>query len=208
MLRIVAGDETAFEILVRRHEDRVYALAYRVLGNGAEARDVAQEVFIKLWENPRAWKSVRRPSVGQAFPPALFTTWLYRVTLNRALNRQRMLKLKRWISLKNADVDADADADGQFVDDRPAPDEELIRREEAEHLNRAFQALNSRQKAALHLRYRENLSVKEVAQALGVSAKSAESLIFRGKQGLREMINGGKGKVHDGAEGPKKRQTS
>ena len=172
MQRVVGRDETAFGILVRRHEDAVFRLVSRILRNNPEeARDVAQDIFFYLWENPRSWK-----------PKAQFSTWLYRVTTNRALNRRRALKVKSFFSLSD------------FEDDQmPATDEDpsqsLEVTEEGIRFEKEFNALPPRQRAALHLRYRENLSVGEVAESLGVSVKSAESLLFRGRQRLRERLD-------------------
>ena len=176
MQRVADGDETAFEILMRRHEDNVFRLAVRILnGNIEEARDVSQEVFIRLWENPRAWK-----------PTALFTTWLYRVTTNRALNRRRAMKLKSFFSLsemKDEELPAASEAD--------SPVQTSERNEDLTRFEREFNLLPPRQRTALHLRYREEMPVVEVAGALGVSVKSAESLLFRAKKTLREKLTGG-----------------
>jgi RNA polymerase sigma-70 factor (ECF subfamily) len=175
MLGVGEGDESAFETLIRRHEDRVFHLAYRIVGHRDEARDIAQDVFFAIWENPRAWK-----------PTHLFTTWLYRVTVNRALNRRRVMKFKSYLSLSRSggDDDDNDDVEMEVADESPDPEQLAIHRDEVGRLNRAFQQLPPRQRAALHLRYREGLPVKDVAQALGVSVKSAESLIFRGKRSV------------------------
>ena len=172
MMRVREHDEAAFETLMRRHEERVFMLAFRVLGSREEARDLAQELFIALWENPRAWK-----------PTALFTTWLHRVTLNRALNRLRMLKVKLFLRLSDYDPD-----ELPIPDPSPNPEQQVTDAERQQAFEAAFRRLPPRQRAALHLRYREELPVAEVARALGVSLKSAESLIFRGKQALRNEI--------------------
>jgi len=172
MLRVIDRDEEGFEILMRRHEDSVFRLAVRILeGNTDEARDVAQEVFIRLWENPHAWK-----------PTALFTTWLYRVTMNRALNRRRMLKLKSIFSL------SDVKSLGFAQSDNNAPDRQLLQDEAQVRFEYEFNRLPPRQRAALHLRYRENLPVAEVAAAMSVSLKSVESLLSRAKETLRARL--------------------
>ena len=169
MIMVGEGNETAFESLVRRHEDSVFRLASRILnGNKTEARDVAQEVFIRLWEKPRAWK-----------PTARFTTWLYRVTTNRALNRLRSAKLKSFFSLTDYTSD-------YFPSSDETPDQRMTREEDEVHFEEKFNKLPARQKAALHLRYREDMSITEVADALGVSIKSVESMLFRAKKTLRE----------------------
>ncbi|MCF7811337.1 sigma-70 family RNA polymerase sigma factor [bacterium] len=169
MKEIINGSEVAFETLMRRHEDSVFWLANRILnGNKEEARDTAQEVFIRLWENPRAWK-----------PTALFTTWLYRVTTNRALNKLRSMKLKSFFSLTDYTSD-------NFPSSDETPDERMESKEDEVDFEKKFSKLPARQKAALHLRYREEMSVADVAEALGVSLKSAESLLFRARKTLRE----------------------
>lgn len=171
MQRVADRDETAFEILVRRHEDTVFRLATRILdGNVEEARDVTQELFISLWENPRAWK-----------PKALFTTWLYRVTTNRALNRRRAIRLKSVFSLASSESDEPATDDD-------LPDVELEKDEARRWFEANFNRLPPKHRAALHLRYREELLVVEVAKALGTSVKSVESLLYRAKQALRNSM--------------------
>ena len=172
MARVREQDEDAFETLVYRHEDKVFRLAVRIVGNVEEARDIAQDVFIGIWDNPRAWKA-----------KAEFTTWLYRVTFNRSLNRRRALKLKSMLSLSSTTLESEPAAP-------PAgdPDQVVLKNEETQRFSGELNRLPHRQRAALHLRYREELSVAEVAKSLGVSHKSAESLIFRGKQALRKRL--------------------
>jgi RNA polymerase sigma-70 factor (ECF subfamily) len=171
MQRVVDRDETAFEILLRRHEDAVFRLATRILaGNVDEGRDVTQELFISLWENPRAWK-----------PKALFTTWLYRVTTNRALNRRRAIRLKSVFSLSNPEMD-EPEADDDL------PDVELEKDESRRRFEANFNRLPPKQRAALHLRYSEELPVAELAKALGMSVKAVESLLYRAKQALRNSM--------------------
>ncbi len=173
LIRLVRErDEAAFEALVRRYEDRVFRLAVRVLGDRDEARDVGQEVFIGIWENPGAYR-----------PRAEFGTWLYRVVFNRALNRQRILRVKAFLSLSSL-----TSRDEPPVSTSDLPDRGLERDEKVSRLARELDRLPPRQRAALHLRYREGLSVDEVAAVLKVSRRAAEGLIFRGKQTLRERL--------------------
>lgn len=168
MLLVSEGNEEAFETLMRRHEDAVFRLAYRMLGgNREEARDIAQEIFIQLWEKPQAWK-----------PTALFTTWLYRVTVNRSLNRSRKLRLKSFLTFEDAGTDEIQASGG-------TPEQILEKEERRIRFEVEFNRLPPRQRAVLHLRYREEMSVSEVAQVMGASVKSVESLLFRAKKTLR-----------------------
>jgi len=170
MLLVQQNDEKAFEILVLRHEDTVFRLANRIIGNIEEARDVTQEVFIKIWEQPRSWK-----------PTAAFTTWLYRVTMNRALNRQRALKVKSFFRIGELRPEDEPQS-------HDTPDSDLMRNEQQVLFEEQFNLLPARQRAALHLRYREELPVKDVAAAIGASVKSVESLLFRAKRTLRTRM--------------------
>ena len=170
MLQVQQNDEKAFEILMRRHEDAVFRLANRIIGDIEEARDVAQEVFIRIWENPHTWK-----------PTAAFTTWLYRVTMNRSLNRQRTLKVKSLFRISDIRQEEEPRTDD-------TPDSDLVRNEQQALFDKQFNLLPARQRAALHLRYREQLPVKDIAAAIGASVKSVESLLFRAKRTLRTPL--------------------
>jgi RNA polymerase sigma-70 factor (ECF subfamily) len=172
MILIQQGDETAFSRLIDRRQDLVYRLALRMTGRDTEARDIAQDVFLGIWENPGAFK-----------PSARFSTWLFRVTTNRAISTLRLRKVRAFFSL-----DTGEDADSIPDDSVLSPDKSLEKREEAEHLREALLRLPTRQRAAIHLRYQEELSVVEVAESLGVSFKSAESLLFRAKVSLKKML--------------------
>ncbi len=171
LLEAIQGsqNETAFEIIIRRHEDKVFGLCFRMLNSRQEAEDITQETFIRLWDNPDDWK-----------PKARFSTWLFRVATNRCLNRLRFLKLKSFLSFTTECDEITASKEG-------SPESKLISAERTKLFQRQFRKLPARQKAALHLRYWENLSVKEVASAMSTTVKSAESLIYRGKKTLSKL---------------------
>ena len=161
-------NKSAFETIVHRYEEKVLRLCFRILSARAEAEDIAQDIFTKLWEHPDDWQ-----------PKATFSTWLYRVTTNRCLNRLRFLKVKSILSL-SSDVKMERHSDSSVN----SPESEVLSMEKSKLFHRVFRKLPGRQKAALHLRYWEDLSVKDVADALGITVKSAESLIYRGKRTL------------------------
>jgi len=170
-LQVQKRDETAFELLIERHEDKVFRLAFRIVGRREEARDIAQEVFLAFWEDPNAFK-----------PTARFSTWLFRVTTNRSISHLRSRAIRRILSFTDHDpIETAADQDDP-------PDLQVIKTERNERLEFEVSRLPPRQKAAIHLRYREDLSVIDIATSLGVSFKSAESLLFRGKETLREWL--------------------
>jgi len=164
-------NKTAFEIVVHRYEKKVYGLCYRLLNSREEAEDMAQEIFIKLWEHPSEWQ-----------PKAKFSTWLYRVATNRCLNRMRFLKFKSFLSFNS-------EFEKYTASEEQSPDLDLISSEISKLFQQSFLKLPERQKAALHLRYWEKLSVRDVSDVLDVTVKSAESLIYRGKKTLGELLN-------------------
>lgn len=163
-------DRIAFEIIINRYEEKVFSLCFRMINSREEAEDIAQEIFLKLWENPADWE-----------PVAKFSTWLYKVTTNRCLNQLRFLKLKSFLSINSKKEE-------YLASDESSPEADLLYSEKSIRFQQAFSKLPGRQKAALHLRYWEGLSVKDVANALSVTLKSAESLIYRGKRTLSRMI--------------------
>ena len=150
----------------------MFRLCFRIIRLREEAEDAAQEIFVKLWEHPDDYQ-----------PKARFSTWLYRVTTNHCLNRRRYLKLKSFLSFSpNVEVEIYSDSHNK------TPEFELVSSEKSYQFQRAFRRLSGRQRAALHLRYWEDLSVREVADVLSITLKSAESLIYRGKKTLGRCL--------------------
>lgn len=164
--RIQKGDHRAFSLLVARHTDRFYGLAWRLLGNEAEAGDVVQDAFLKLWA---------RPGLFRLEAGARFTTWFYRVVSNLAMDR-----LRRDAKWKASDV-------LEFIPDhRPGADTTLETKEMSILLEAAIAGLPERQKLALNLCYYEGLSMKEAAEIMSVGEKAVESLLTRARAGLKD----------------------
>ncbi len=94
MARIAKGDEDAFEILVTRHQASVLNLIYRFIGDRTQAKDLAQEVFLRVWQAAKTYE-----------PKAKFTTWIYRITTNLCLNELKSARRKRWFQFLRPDED-------------------------------------------------------------------------------------------------------
>lgn len=164
---IQSGNHSAFATLVKRHSGRFYRLAYRFTGNRENAEDMVQECFIKLWEYPEIWNGSKNVK---------FTTWFYRIVVNRCLD----LKKKYAPDLLEEDMQVQASD--------PANDDFLIRREEQRALENGIAVLPERQRTALNLCFFEELSNQEAADVMGVNLKALQSLLMRAKNTLKENM--------------------
>jgi RNA polymerase sigma-70 factor, ECF subfamily len=167
MARVARGDERAFQLLSRRHLPAMLGLARRILGNAAEAEDVAQEAFMRVWTHAPRWQ-----------PLAQFRTWLTRVVTNLCLDRKRRAP---WVGLETA---------GNIVDPAPGADERAEHDERERMLAAAIETLPARQRSAIVLTYGEGMSNAQVADILDTSVSAVETLLVRGKQNLRRALGG------------------
>lgn len=168
--RVQKGDRTAFAMLVERHLDRTVAVAQRILLRRAEAEDVAQDVFLKLWQSLDHFDATK----------ARFSTWLYRVTINRALDVARRKAPASLPDLMDAGFDV--------VDEAPSALEAVQHQDRLKLLAAGMASLPERQRAALALSYHRELSDREAAVALAVSVKAYEALLVRARRSLRTWM--------------------
>lgn len=161
------GDARAFALLVTRYSPRVLAFAQAVLRNPAEAEDVAQEVFVKLWQNAAGWQAER----------AQLSTWLFRVTRNAAINYSQRVRSpeQAW----NASV---PDPAGEALE------AEIERTEQAQQLQAAIAALPEKQRSAMALVYGQGMRQKEAAAVMSLSLKAFEALLVRARRSLRDTL--------------------
>ena len=162
------GDRRAAAMLVERHTDKIYAVCFRMLGAQHAAEDAAQETFLRLWRNAAKWKPAG----------AKFETWLYRVAMNLCLDQLR--KRKR---------DAPEDAAPEQVDHAARPDEAFFAGEKRFLIDDALAQLPDRQRMALTLCHYQELSNIEAAKVMDISVDALESLLARGRRGLRERLS-------------------
>lgn len=176
--RVGAGDKRAAAELVRRHLPRMVGLARRMLGDQAEAEDVAQEVFLRVWKHAAAWKP------GQA----KFETWMHRVAMNLCLDRlRRSGRHGGEVSPETPDARASAT---KALDDRQRRD----------RVREALQELPERQRAALVLCYYQDRSNIEAAEILGVSVDALESLLSRARRTLKSELSAERADLLSGLE--------
>jgi RNA polymerase sigma-70 factor (ECF subfamily) len=167
--RVAVGDGEAFEALVERHQDRILALCERLLGNPEDARDGAQEVFLKVYRQ-----------AGSFTPRGRVGTWIYRIAVNHCLNLLRRRRLVRFLPLA-ASGDR-PETEGPWSDPpapAPGPEETAADRLRWQRTRRAIVALPPSQRAVLVLARFERLSHREIAETLGITVGAVESRLFR-----------------------------
>lgn len=171
MTAFAAGDRSAARDLSSRLAPKAYAVAFRMLGNGADAEDVTQEAMLRLWKAAPQWDQN-----GEAQP----MTWLYRVVSNLCIDRLRRTKGR---TADLADVPESADETPSAVDQMIAADRQMA-------LQAALAELPDRQRQAVVLRHIENLSNPEIAGVMDVGVEAVESLTARGKRALVRILSG------------------
>lgn len=168
MKRTGAGDASAFSTLVQRYSRQFYAAAYRIVLNKADAEDVVQDAFCKLWNGKAKWQDAKG---------ARFTTWFYRIVTNQALDHTA----KR--GRQNG-----GELDDTFASGDPSAEEDLLAARQTDAMAAALAGLPERQRTAIVLFYNEELSQKETAEAMGLTVKAVESLLVRARQTLKERM--------------------
>jgi RNA polymerase sigma-70 factor (ECF subfamily) len=159
------GEASAIAMLVTRKLPRVLGLARRMLGDAAEAEDVAQETFLRAWKAAPSWRPGR----------AKFDTWLHRVALNLCYDRLR--RRRRWTG-----------DPPDSPDEGPAPDRGLHAQDVGRRVDQALADLPPRQREAIVLAHYQELSGAEAADILGISVEALESLLARGRRTLRAAL--------------------
>jgi len=177
MVRIAKGDDDAFEILVNRHQASVLNLIYRFIGDRTQAKDLAQEVFLRVWQAAKTYR-----------PEAKFTTWIYRIATNVCFNELKSARRKKWFQLLRSDSDHKIHGEEDFSDGSPSPEDVLLAKEQSHQITKALQSLPDNQRMALVLKRYDDLSYAEIAQMIGCSVSAVESLLVRAKRTLQEKL--------------------
>ena len=174
--RAIAGDDVAFQVLFRRHRDRVRALVHRCARNADEAEDLVQMVFIKAFLGLAGFRG-----------NAAFTTWLTRIAMNECTNYLRSLKKRKiWLSEVEDAVPA---LRARWL---PAPDQDpetaLVRKERREIVARSIRTLPERHREAVCLHYLMERSYDEIVEQLQVPAGTLKVWLYRGRHGLKREV--------------------
>jgi RNA polymerase sigma-70 factor (ECF subfamily) len=169
MEAIVLQHHLAFSELVNRHSSRFFGLAYRLLNNVADAEDITQDAFSKLWHNPRSYNANKNIK---------FTTWFYRVVTNLCTDQKRK---KKPLPLLDATSE-------NLMSTEISADEHVARTQQHERIERHIQALPTKQQIALNLCFYEELTNAEAAEVMNIKLKTLQTLVFRARNTLKQTL--------------------
>jgi RNA polymerase sigma-70 factor (ECF subfamily) len=176
MLDVKAGDEQSFELLLRKYRTPLVNFLYRMVRNTAVAEDLAQEVFLRVYRARQEYA-----------PSAKFTTWMFRIATNLALNSVRDNRHRQMEISMDQSVDTGEDERRalEVPDKAPSVEQELVARCRADLIMKAIHSLPEKQRAAVLLHKYQELDYDEIARVLECSESALKSLLFRAYETLR-----------------------
>ncbi len=178
--QVLAGDRDAFRVLVERHSRSIFRLVYRMTGNQQDSEELVQETFL------RAYKSLERFELR-----ANFSTWLYRIAVNRTLDflnaRKTQMQTKETYQIVDH-PDADESNQVQVPASTPGPDRLLLSAEMKRKIAGAMGLLTPAERVAFTMRHMEGRSIEEISQTLDLKVSAAKNSVFRAVQKLRQQL--------------------
>jgi len=178
MLRVKAGDESAFAYLVQKYRRSMVGFMYRLCHNPSTAEELAQEVFLRVYRSRTSYE-----------PSAKFTTWLYRIATNLAVNHARDTRHERpENTLRLDEPDQETGTTPDLADDSLSAEEQILRRERLAAIRKVVNALPERQRVAVIMHKYQQMDYREIAGVLKLSESATKSLLFRAYETLREQL--------------------
>ncbi|MGZ4860773.1 MAG: RNA polymerase sigma factor [Candidatus Angelobacter sp.] len=178
--QVLAGDRDAFRVLVERHSRSIFRVVYRMTGNQQDAEELVQETFL------RAYKSLERFELR-----ANFSTWLYRIAVNRTLDflsarKTHMQTNDTFQIVDNPDAGDSSQIQVPAMD--PGPDRLVLSAEMKGKIAGALGLLTPAERVAFTMRHMEGRSIEEISQTLNLKASAAKNSVFRAVQKLRQQL--------------------
>lgn len=171
-----SGDTQAFTELMYLYKDKIYHLAYRMLGNAQEAEDVSQETFLRVYSNLDRYDEKHK-----------FSTWIYRIATNLSIDRIR--KKKANFSLDESWNDEEgADWYAKIASNDISPEQQAILSEEQETLHKAILSLPPKYRGIVTLKYVNELSIQEISEIVNLSVPTVKTRLHRGREYLRKYL--------------------
>jgi RNA polymerase sigma-70 factor (ECF subfamily) len=178
MLRAKAGDQSAFDYLVQKYRRPMVSFMYRMARNAAAAEDLAQEVFLRVYRSRTSYEA-----------SAKFTTWLYRIATNLAVNHARDTRHERpelQVSLDEPNEESGTTL--ELPDTGLTAEQVMVRRERMQAIRSKVEALPEQQRLAVIMHKYQQMDYKEIAQVLKKSESATKSLLFRAYETLRDQL--------------------
>jgi len=178
MLRVKAGDDSAFDYLVRKYRRPIISFMYRMAHNAAAAEDLAQEVFLRVYRSRANYE-----------PSAKFSTWLYRIATNLGVNHARDTRHERPENITNLDQpDEESGQTPDLADKAPTVEEQILHRERLAAIRQKVEALPERQRIAVLMHKYQQMDYKQISEVLKLSESATKSLLFRAYETLRTEL--------------------
>jgi RNA polymerase sigma-70 factor, ECF subfamily len=178
MLRVKEGDVASFEYLVQKFRRPIIAYMYRMAHNSAIAEELAQEVFLRVYRSRESYSA-----------DAKFSTWLYRIATNLAINHARDTQHERpEVSVSLDEPDQETGTTLDVADKTPDVEQSLLRRERLAAIRKQIDALPERQRTAVLMHKYQGMDYRQVGEVLKLSESATKSLLFRAYETLRERL--------------------
>jgi RNA polymerase sigma-70 factor, ECF subfamily len=178
MLRVKTGDESAFSYLVQKYRRPIIGFMFRLCHNPSTAEELAQEVFLRVYRSRASYE-----------PTAKFTTWLYRIATNLAVNYARDTRHERPENTVRLDEpDRETGMTPDLADDSLSAEEQILKRERLAAIRTKVNALPERQRVAVIMHKYQQMDYREIAGVLKLSESATKSLLFRAYETLREQL--------------------
>jgi len=178
MQRAAAGDEAAFNCLAEKYHRPIIHFLFRMVRNQAIAEELAQEVFLRVYRSRQSYRAEAR-----------FTTWLYRIAVNLAVNHARDTRRERSVQTVYLDAsDEETGATPDVADDKPLAEERLLNQERGRAIRARVIELPERQRMAVVMHKYQGMDYREIGAVLKLSESAVKSLLFRAYQTLRETL--------------------
>lgn len=176
--RAKTGDLTAYDELVRRYQERIYATIYHMTANHEDANDLAQESFIKAYQALKSFKG-----------DSSFFTWLYRIAVNKTINFLKQRKNRNHMSLNDLDLNAERDPDIMALISEKTPRRDLRLAELQEKLNAAMLKLSETHRLVVTLHDVQGLSHEEIGRIMNCNVGTVRSRLFYARQQLQAYLS-------------------
>jgi RNA polymerase sigma-70 factor (ECF subfamily) len=178
MLRVKTGDQSAFDYLVQKYRRSMVSFMYRMAHNSAAAEDLAQEVFLRVYRSRDSYEA-----------SAKFTTWLYRIATNLAVNHARDTRHERpEVTVSLDEPDEESGSTIELSDGKLTAEQAMVQRERMMAIRQKVEALPELQRMAVIMHKYQQMDYKQIAEVLKKSESATKSLLFRAYETLREQL--------------------